>query len=214
MDLLAPLNELVPCVGLGEVDAVLVGQFLVHDQSGTGDTGGQAELLAVKAAVDALADVAFLKVGEVKVVVHVVEEVVAGGNKGGHRLGVDLDDVGSGAGGQLGGQLVVVAVRGAVLGLNVDVRVGSLKLLDDLEGGVGALIAAPPCKAQGDVTLGSGSSAGRGSGAFRCGSSGAGGAAAGGERHGHACSHDAGHQLLFLHSVFLLDFDPCVGALR
>ena len=80
--------------------------------------------------------------------------------------------------------------------------------------GVGALIAAPPCKAQGDVTLGSGSSAGRGSGAFRCGSSGAGGAAAGGERHGHACSHDAGHQLLFLHSVFLLDFDPCVGVLR
>ena len=28
MDLLAPLNELVPCVGLGEVDAVLVGQLL------------------------------------------------------------------------------------------------------------------------------------------------------------------------------------------
>ena len=46
------------------------------------------------------------------------------------------------------------------------------------------------------------------------GSCGAGGAAAGGERHGHACSHDTGHQLLFLHSVFLLDFDPCVGVLR
>ena len=115
---------------------------------------------------------------------------------------------GGGAGCQLGCQLIMVAVRRAILGFDLDVGVFFHELVDDFHGGVGALIAAPPGKAQRHLFIaGSGScGAGRGSaaGAVGCRGCAAGStAAACGQRQCHAGGHHTGHKLLF-HIVFLL----------
>ena len=167
MDLFAPFNELIPGVLGVEVDAVLFGQLFVHNQCRAGNAGGQAQLLAVIVTIHAQANVVGVKVGKIKVVVLVIQEVIAGGNKTGHRFGVNLHDVGGGAGCQLGCQLIMVAVRRAILGFDLDVGVFFHELVDDFHGGVGALIAAPPGKAQSHLFIaGSGScGAGRGSAA-------------------------------------------------
>ena len=94
-------------------------------------------------------DVALLEGGHVDVKIVQVVEIIAVGHIGGEGLGVDLHDVGGGAAGQLGGQLVMVAVGAAGLVLDGHVGIQGLELLDDLDGGLVAGVAAPPAEAQG-----------------------------------------------------------------
>ena len=99
-------------------------QLFVHNQCRAGNAGGQAQLLAVKVTIHAQANVVGVKVGEIKVVVLVIQErnrrwatkagIVSGSICTMSAAVPDASWVAS---------LAMVAVRRAILGFDLDVGV-------------------------------------------------------------------------------------------
>ena len=142
-------NHVFPGPGLGDLHATLLQHGGVVEHGHGVQAGGQAQDLAIHGA--AARQELIAHVGEVDLVgngveVHKVRAVPGHLSQPGL---IQLDDVGRGAAGQLGQELVLVAVPAAVFGLDLNIGMRFLKQRVRLEGILMAFLAVPSGEAQG-----------------------------------------------------------------